>query len=322
MGSNMVRHTLGRSDGIEVVNVDKLTYAGNLDNLKDVVGNPRYTFVKADIADEKAMSAVFKKFSPQVVVNYAAETHVDRSIRTPNDFIVTDVIGTFTLLELSRAHRVERYVQISTDEVFGSTDGIWDEQTAFDPSSPYSASKAGADHLVRAYWKTYGFPAIVTHSCNFYGPNQYPEKLIPLFITNLIEGKKVPVYGDGEQVREWIYTADHCSAITAIIEHGKDGEVYNIGTGERKTNLEVTRTLLSLLGADDGMIEHVKDRPGHDRRYALDSSKLRSTLGWKPSFSFEQGIRMTVDWYRSNEWWWKKIKSGEFLKYYRTQYTQ
>lgn len=322
MGSNMIHYLLNQNDDVEIVNVDKLTYAGNLDNLKDIVGHPRYTFIKADIADEKAMSDVFKRFTPQVILNYAAETHVDRSISKPNDFIVTDVIGTFTLLEQCRAHNAKRFIQISTDEVFGSTDGIWNEQTAFDPSSPYSASKAGADHLVHAYWRTYGLPTIVTHSCNFYGPNQYPEKLIPLFITNLMEQKKVPIYGDGKQVREWIYTTDHCNAIATIMEHGKDGEVYNIGTGERKTNLDVTRALLSLLHVADDMIEYVNDRPGHDRRYALDSTKLRTTLGWKPDYTFERGLQNTVDWYRNNEWWWQKIKSGDFMNYYRAQYQQ
>jgi len=311
MGSNMVRYLLNKRQDIELLNVDKLTYAGNLDNLKDVTGHPQYSFVKADIADRGAMERVFKKLQPDVVINYAAETHVDRSIARPFDFAITDVIGTLTLLELSRLNGVTKYIQISTDEVFGSTnEGEWNESAPFDPSSPYSASKAGGDHLVHAYWKTYGFPGIVTHSCNCFGPYQYPEKIIPLFITNLLERKKVPVYGDGMQTREWIFVPDHCAAIEAILDHGVPGEAYNIGTGQRITNIELTRKILALLDATDDSIEHVKDRPGHDLRYALDATKLTGTLGWKPSISFDDGLRATVQWYREHEAWWKKIKTG------------
>ncbi len=321
MGSNMVRYLLNKRQDIELVNVDKLTYAGNLDNLKDVTGHPHYSFVKADIADREAMERVFKKFHPDVVINYAAETHVDRSISRPFDFAMTDVIGTLTLLESSRASGVTKFVQISTDEVYGSIeDGEWNESTPFDPSSPYSASKASGDHLVHAYWKTYGFPGIVTHSCNFFGPYQYPEKLIPLFITNLLEKKKIPVYGDGAQVREWIFVSDHCAAIESILDRGVAGESYNIGTGNRITNLELTKKLLATLDATDDSIEYVKDRPGHDRRYALDATKLKSTLGWKPIVSIDDGLRSTVQWYRDHEAWWHKIKSGEYLAYYKEQY--
>lgn len=323
MGSNMVRFLLNKYDDAFVVNLDKLTYAGNLDNLKDIVGHPRYVFVKADIADQSAIESVFREHRPECVLNYAAETHVDRSILDPSSFIRTDVFGTYTLLETSRRHHLKRYIQISTDEVYGSTDdGLFSETTPFDPSSPYAASKAGADHLVRAYWRTYQLPTIVTHSCNFFGPFQYPEKLIPLFITNLLEGQRVPVYGDGQQVREWIYVPDHCRAIDEILQHGQPGGVYNIGTGERFTNLEVTRKVLRLLGAGDDMIEHVKDRPGHDRRYAIDSTRLRTELGWEPLHTFDNGLVSTIRWYRENDWWWKKLKSGQYLEYYRAQYGQ
>lgn len=321
MGSNMVRFLLNKRHDIEILNIDKLTYAGNPENLKDIADNPRYSFLKADIADRDAMKQAFGKFRPEAVINYAAETHVDRSITHPFDFAVTDVIGTLTLLEFSRLFDVKKYIQISTDEVYGSVDTEeWNETAPFDPSSPYSASKAGGDHLVRAYWKTYGVPGIVTHSCNFYGPFQYPEKIIPLFITNLLERKKVPVYGDGAQVREWIFVPDHCSAIEAILDHGAAGDVYNIGTGFRVTNMELTDKIISLLGGTDDSIEFVKDRPGHDHRYALDSSKIRDTLGWKPLTSFDDGLRQTVQWYREHEPWWKRIKSGEYLKYYTEQY--
>ncbi|MBI4093020.1 MAG: dTDP-glucose 4,6-dehydratase [Candidatus Kerfeldbacteria bacterium] len=321
MGSNMIRFLLNKYDHAQVVNVDKLTYAGNLDNLKDIVGHPRYTFVKGDIADEATVENVFRQHRPEVVLNYAAETHVDRSILDPKAFIMTDVVGTFTLLEAARQHGVKRFVQISTDEVFGSTaDGQFTEATAFDPSSPYSASKAGADHLVRAYWRTYRTPTVVTHSCNFFGPYEYPEKLIPLFITNLLEGKKVPVYGDGRQVREWIYVPDHCRAVDAVMTAGQPGEVYNIGTGERLANIDVTRKILTILELSENMIDYVPDRPGHDLRYAIDSTKLRNELGWAPTRSFDQGLASTVRWYRENEWWWRKIKKGEYLEYYRQQY--
>ncbi|MBI4426490.1 MAG: dTDP-glucose 4,6-dehydratase [Candidatus Kerfeldbacteria bacterium] len=313
MGSNMVRFLLNKYADAMVVNLDKLTYAGNLDNLKDIVGHPRYVFVKGDIADEGVVERVFKQNRPEIVLNYAAETFVDRSIHDPKPFIITDVVGTYTLLETARRHGVKKYVQISTDEVFGSTqDGLFTEQSPFDPSSPYSASKAGADHLVRSYWRTYGLPTIVTNSCNFFGPYQYPEKLIPLFITNLLEGKKVSVYGDGQHVREWIYVPDHCAAIDSIITTGRPGEVYNIGTGERLTNIEVTRKILPLLGLRENVIEFVKDRPGHDRRYALDSTKIKTELGWAPTRTFDQGLISTVRWYRENEWWWKKLKDGSF----------
>jgi len=319
MGSNFIRYMLATYSEYEVVNLDKLTYAGNLANLKDVDGNPRYRFIRGDIADTATVAEAVK--GVDVIVNYAAETHVDRSILDPQAFIVTDVLGTYKLLEAVRQNKISRFIQISTDEVFGSiADGEFHETSPFAPNSPYSASKAGGDHLCRAYVKTYGAPLIVTHSCNFFGPYQYPEKLLPLFITNLLEGKKVPLYGDGKNVREWIYTEDHCRAIDAIIHKGKIGEVYNIGTGDRFTNIELTTMVLAALGKGDEMIESVKDRPGHDRRYAIDSKKIRTELGWKPQYVFKDALAKTIEWYKENEAWWKPIKSGKYLAYYKKQY--
>lgn len=251
------------------------------------------------------------------IFNYSAETHVDRSILKPEAFIKTDVFGTFTLLEAARQYNVAQYIQISTDEVYGSIkEGLFNENSPFEPNSPYSASKASADLLCRAYFKTFNLPIIITHSCNFYGPNQYPEKLIPLFITNLLENKKVPVYGKGNQTREWIFTEDYCRAIDLIIQKGEPGETYNIGTGYRRKNIEVTQFILSELGFGQEMIEYVEDRPGHDLRYALNSKKLLK-LGWAPFLSFEEGLCRTIKWYQENREWWQKLKSGEYLKYYK-----
>ncbi|MFA6512085.1 MAG: dTDP-glucose 4,6-dehydratase [Patescibacteria group bacterium] len=323
MGSNAIRYFLKHRPDIEIVNLDKLTYAGNLANLKDLEDDPRYRFVQGDIANEIAVEEVFATHQFDAVINYAAETHVDRSILDPDAFIFTDVIGTYRLLEAVKRHKVPRFIQISTDEVYGAVPkGETDEEAAFRPSSPYSASKAGADHLIEAYIKTFEVPAIITHSCNFFGPYQYPEKLIPLFITNLLEDKKVPVYGDGKQVREWIYTEDHCHAILTILEKGELGQTYNIGTGERINNIEFTQKLLELLELGEDMIEHVKDRPAHDVRYAIDSGKLRKKLDWKPDVSFEEGVKRTVEWYKANEDWWKPIKTGAYLDYYKQQYEQ
>lgn len=319
MGSNFIRHILKKHPDWQVVNLDKLTYAGNLKNLAEVAQNKNYSFLKGDIANredvEKAIGDGVDK-----IINYAAETHVDRSILEPDAFIKTDIFGTYTLLEAVRKYNVAQYIQISTDEVFGSIkEGAFDEQSPFEPNSPYSASKAGADHLCRAYFQTYGAPVIVTHSCNFYGPNQYPEKLIPLFVTNLLADKKVPLYGQGQQVREWIFTADHCAAIETLMEKGQSGEVYNIGTGDEKTNREITDFILRELGFGEEMIEYVKDRPGHDWRYAINSQKLRG-LGWAPRVSWEEGLRRTISWYKENEAWWQPLKSGQYLEYYKKQY--
>ena len=318
MGSNFVRYIINKYPDYSVINFDKLTYAGNKENLADLTGNPHYSFVQGDIANEVQVGKVMP--GVDVIVNYAAETHVDRSIMNPRDFLLTDVIGTYTLLEACRKNGIQKYIQISTDEVFGSiAKGKFTEKSPFEPNSPYSASKAGGDHLVRAYQVTYNVPTIVTHSCNFYGPYQYPEKLIPLFITNLLEGKKVPLYGDGKNIREWIYTEDHCSAIDFILHHGAIGEVYNIGTGNEKTNFEITQLLLKILEKGEEMIQYVKDRAGHDRRYAIDNSKLLA-LGWQPQVDFKEGLVKTAEWYKNNQAWWQKIKSGEYLKYYQEQY--
>lgn len=321
MGSNMVRFLLNKYDDASVVNVDKLTYSGNLDNLKDIVGHPRYAFVRADISDRATMEGVFREHQPEYVLNYAAETHVDRSILEPGQFIFTDVVGTYTLLDVAREHAIKKYIQISTDEVFGSIEnGEFTEQSSFQPSSPYSASKAGADHLVAAYWKTFRTPTIGTHSCNVFGPYQHPEKFIPLLITNLLEKKKFPLYGDGLNVREWIYIPDHCLAVDQVLQRGVPGKTYNIGSGERLTNLEVVQKVLTILTLDQGMIERVRDRPGHDRRYALDSTTLRTELGWKPTRTFDHGLVATIRWYRQNEWWWRKVKNDAFRAYERRQY--
>ncbi|HNT30239.1 MAG TPA: dTDP-glucose 4,6-dehydratase [bacterium] len=309
MGSNFIRHILNSYLEYQVINVDKLTYAGNPENLRDLEQNPRYRFVQGDIRDKELMALLFSEVD--AVINYAAETHVDRSIAEPGEFLYTDVIGTYTLLECLREHEgVKKYIQISTDEVFGSiADGEFHERSPFEPNSPYSASKAGGDLLCRAYQVTYGVPVIVTHSCNFYGPYQYPEKLIPLFITNLLEGKKVPLYADGSNVREWIFTEDHCRAVDLILHKGVIGEVYNIGTGYRLSNLEITKQLLALLDKSEDMIAYVQDRPGHDFRYAIDTGKIRTELGFTPVNSFAQGLEKTVRWYTEHRDWWKPLKA-------------
>lgn len=320
MGSNFIHYILKKYPDYEVINLDKLTYAGNLENLKDVESNPNYQFVKGDITDAAIVFDLISKVD--AVVNYAAETHVDRSILEPRSFAETDVLGTLTILNAIREQGNKvKLIQISTDEVFGSIEsGKFTENSPFEPNSPYAASKAGGDLMCRAFFMTYQAPVIVTHSCNFYGPYHYPEKLIPLAITNLLEGKKVPVYGNGMQVREWIYTEDHCRAVDVILHNGKVGEVYNIGTEDERHNIETVKLILSKLEMDDSFIEYVTDRPGHDRRYSLDVSKLKNELGWKPEVSFEQGVKRTIEWFKNNEEWWKKLKNGEYKKYYEEQY--
>lgn len=318
MGSNFVKYILNKYPDYEVINLDKLTYAGNLENLKEVENNTRYRFIKGDIADEKVVDKLVNEVD--VLINFAAETHVDRSILNPKDFVVTDVIGTHTLLEAVKKYG-KKLIQISTDEVYGSTEkGDFTEESPLEPNSPYSASKAGGDLLCRSYVKTFNTAVILIRSCNFYGPNQYPEKVIPLFITNLLEGKKVPLYGDGLNVREWIYTQDYCEGLDLVLHQGKTGEIYNISSEEEITNLDLTKIILQELGKNEEFIEYVKDRPGHDRRYSVDSSKLRKELGWEPKFKFAEGIKRTIEWYKNNESWWKPLKSGEYLKYYREQY--
>ena len=320
IGSNFVRFMLRRYDDLEVVNLDKLTYAGNLENLRDIEDDARYTFVKGDICDAAVVRAALQ--GADAVVNFAAETHVDRSISGPQDFISTDVLGTHTLLEAVRELAIARYVQISTDEVYGSTEtGSFTEESDLVPSSPYSASKAGADLLVLAYHRTYGAPVLITRSSNNFGPWQYPEKIIPLFIINAIDDQALPVYGDGLNVRDWLYVDDNCAGIDAVLRKGALGEVYNIGGGNEVRNLALTRQILELLGKSPELIRFVADRPGHDRRYSIDCGKLQA-LGWRPATPFETGLERTVSWYRDNPPWWRKIKSGEWREYYEQQYRE
>ncbi len=319
IGSNFIRYILNKYPDYQVVNLDKLTYCGNLDNLKDIENDPRYEFIRGDICDKKLVDEVFAR-GIDGVTNFAAETHVDRSILDPEAFIKTDVLGTHVLLEAARKFNIKKYVQISTDECYGSIkEGSSKETDIVVPRSPYSASKTAGDLLVLSYFTTYGLPVLVTRGSNTYGGWQYPEKLIPLFVTNLLEGKKVPLYGDGLNIRDWIYVLDHCSGIDTVLHGGKVGEIYNIGGGNEKTNLEITKIVLGQLGKDESSIKYVKDRPGHDRRYSLDTSKIKE-LGWQSKYSFEGAMRETIDWYKNNQWWWKKIKSGEYLEYYKKQY--
>jgi len=318
IGSHFVRHLLRTHPDYRVVNLDKLTYAGNPANLADVAGDPRYRFVHGDISDAALVREVMA--GCDAVVNFAAESHVDRSIEDAGDFIRTDVYGTWVLLEAARAHRVGRYLQVSTDEVYGSiAHGAFREADPLRPSSPYSASKAGGDHMVLAYWTTHRIPALVTRASNNFGPNQYPEKIIPLFITNAIDGEPLPLYGDGRQVRDWLYVLDHCAALDLVLHKGAEGEVYNVGGGHELENVTLTRRILGLLDKPESLIRPVADRPGHDRRYAVDTAKLRA-LGWQAGHAFEAALAATVAWYRANEAWWRPLKSGEFGAYYRRQY--
>ncbi|GBD95025.1 dTDP-glucose 4,6-dehydratase [bacterium BMS3Abin05] len=318
IGSNFIHYLLKKYSEIEIINLDKLTYAGNLDNLKDIENEARYRFVKGDICDTKIVEPLVK--ACDVVVNFAAESHVDRSIGRPDDFIQTDVFGTFVLLEASRKYGIEKFIQISTDEVYGSTLGeSFKESDPLMPSSPYSASKAGADRLAYSYFVTYNLPVIVTRCSNNFGPYQYPEKLIPLFVTNAIENKKLPIYGDGKNVRDWIFVEDHCSAIDTVMQKGENGEVYNIGAGNEKNNLEITDYILKKLGKSGDLMLFVDDRLGHDRRYSLNWDKTKK-LGWKPFMSFEEAMDKTIDWYLENRWWWEKLKSGDYLEFYKKHY--
>jgi len=304
--------------GAEVVNLDRLTYAGNPANVADVADHPAYSFVHADIADSAAVAGAIA--GCDAVVNFAAESHVDRSILEPEGFIRTDVLGTATLLQAAREEDVGRFVQVSTDEVYGSIeDGVFRETDPLRPSSPYSASKAGGDLQVLAWHHTFGLDAVITRGSNTFGPRQYPEKLIPLFVTNALDGLELPVYGDGMQVRDWIYVDDHCSGIWAVMERGAPGEAYNVGGGNERPNIEITRRVLELTGRDESLVRHVTDRPGHDRRYALDTTRLRS-LGWAPEHEFDQALARTVEWYRERRDWWEPIRSGEYRAYYEAQY--
>ncbi|MBI4880109.1 MAG: dTDP-glucose 4,6-dehydratase [Planctomycetes bacterium] len=323
IGSNFVRHVLARTAQYRVVNLDLLTYAGNLENLKDVERDERYAFVKADIADARAVERVFAEHAVDLVVNFAAESHVDRSIVDPEVFVRTNVLGTQVLLDRARAAGVERYLQVSTDEVYGSLgpqDKAFTEEHPIRPSSPYSASKAGADHLVHAVAHTFGLPAVITRCSNNYGPYQFPEKLIPLMISNALEGKELPVYGDGKNVRDWLHVDDHCSAILRALEAGKAGAVYNIGGASEMENIEVVRLILRAVNRPESLIRFVKDRPGHDRRYAIDAARIRQELGWEPACRFQDGIAETVRWYLEHRDWWERVKAGEYRKYYEMMY--
>ncbi len=323
IGSNFIHYWLREHPEDSVVNLDKLTYAGNLENLTEVEKNPNYQFVRGDICDPEVVNPLVHE--ADIVVHFAAESHVDRSIMEPGVFVQTNAVGTQVLLNAALEYKT-RFHHVSTDEVYGSlklgSDTKFDENTRYDPHSPYSASKAASDHLVRAYHDTYGLPVTLSNCTNNYGPWHFPEKMIPLFITHLLEGEKVPVYGEGINVRDWLYVEDHCRAIDRIITDGKIGETYCIGGGAEKNNMEVTKLLLKLLGRDESFIEFVKDRPGHDLRYAMDYSKITKELGWKPSVTFEEGIQKTIDWFKEHREWAKRCTSGDYQKYYEQQYEQ
>ena len=309
IGSCFVRHMLKKYPDYKIINLDALTYAGNIENLNDIKGNPNYTFIHGNICDKKLVSQITEEVD--CIVNFAAESHVDRSILTPEIFIETNVAGTLNLLENAKKHNTQRYLQVSTDEVYGTLGktGYFYETTPLAPNSPYSASKASADMLVRAYFETYKAPVLTTRCSNNYGPYQYPEKLIPFFISKLLKGEKVPVYGDGLNVRDWLYVYDHCEAIDTVLHKGKTGEVYNVGGHNEKTNLEITKIILREMGKDESSIEYVQDRLGHDRRYAIDNNKITTQLGWKPSLTFEEGIKVTINWYLNNQDWIKSIEN-------------
>ena len=321
IGSNFVRYALGTHADWHVTTLDKLTYAGRRENLHDVMDHPRHSFVHGDILDAAVSGPLVERAG--LVVHFAAETHVDRSIRAAADFIRTDVEGTFVLLEAARrATGLRRFVQISTDEVYGSVPaGASRETDELKPRNPYAASKAGADRLAYSYWATHGVPVVVTRASNNYGPYQFPEKVIPLFVTNAVDDIPVPLYGDGRNVRDWIHVDDHCRALDVVISHGTDGEVYNIGGGNEVANIDLTHSILALAGKSSSLIRPVPDRPGHDRRYCLDTNKVQA-LGWTPQVSFEAGLRNTVEWYQRNEWWWRPVKEADprFRSYYETQY--
>ncbi len=320
IGSNFVRYLLETDPQVRVINFDKLTYAGNLANLSDLAEDPRYRFVHGDVADRDLVRKVVPGVA--VIFHFAAESHVDRSIQDSGPFVRTNVLGTQVLLDAAREFSVPRFIQVSTDEVYGSlgATGWFTEETALAPNSPYSASKAAGDLLVRSYVHTFGLPAIVTRCSNNYGPYQFPEKLIPLFINNLLQDQPIPVYGDGQNVRDWIYVRDHCTALERVWRAGRPGEVYNVGGECERTNLQITHALLDALGKPRSLIRYVKDRPGHDRRYAIDCSKIKRELGWQPAVSFETGLQETIRWYQDHADWVQNIRTGEYLKYYEKQY--
>ena len=312
IGSNFVRYMLNKHQDYKIVNLDLLTYAGNIKSLDDVKDNPNYLFVKGDIADNKLVDKIVSDNKIDVIINFAAESHVDRSITNPDIFVKTNVLGTQNLLEVAKKYKTEKFFQISTDEVYGSLGktGFFTEKTPLSPNSPYSASKASADLLVMAYHHTFGLNVNITRCSNNYGPYQFPEKLIPLFITNALDNKQVPLYGDGLNIRDWLFVEDHCSAIDTVLHKGKNGEIYNVGGNNEKTNKYITDTILKYLGKDSSLIKYVADRLGHDRRYAIDATKIKEELGWEPKYKFEQAIEKTIEWYLNNKDWWEKLRSN------------
>ena len=325
IGANFIHYMLKEHPSYQIVCLDALTYAGNMETLAPVIDNPNFTFVKGDIADREFVDNLFIAEKPDIIVNFAAESHVDRSIENPDVFLQTNIIGTSVLLDACRKYGIKRYHQVSTDEVYGDLpldrpDLFFTEETPIHTSSPYSASKASADLLVQAYHRTYKLPVTISRCSNNYGPYHFPEKLIPLMIANALNNKKLPVYGTGENVRDWLYVEDHCSAIDLIIHNGKIGEVYNIGGHNERTNLEVVKTILRELGKEESLIEYVSDRPGHDRRYAIDPTKIKTELGWEPTTLFDEGIKKTIQWYVDNKIWWKRIISGEYQDYYEKMF--
>jgi len=322
IGSNFVRYMVNKYPNYNIVNLDLLTYAGNLENLKDIENAPNYKFVRGDIADREFINGLFQEEKFDYVLNFAAESHVDRSITDPGIFVQTNIQGTLALLDAAKTLGVKKYLQVSTDEVYGTLGetGYFTEETPLAANSPYSASKAGADLLVRAYNETFGLPVNITRCSNNYGPFHFPEKLIPLMIINALNDKELPVYGDGLNVRDWLHVEDHCQAIDLVLHNGRDGEVYNVGGNNERTNIEIVKTILKALDKPESLIKYVKDRPGHDRRYAIDATKLRTELGWTPKYTFETGIKQTIQWYLDNKDWWENIISGEYQDYFKSQY--
>ncbi|QGQ98468.1 dTDP-glucose 4,6-dehydratase [Paenibacillus psychroresistens] len=321
IGSNFIMYILQKHPSVSIINLDALTYAGNLENLESVQDDPRYKFIKGDITDNKLVDEIFES-GIDYVVHFAAESHVDRSILDASIFVKTNVMGTQVLLDAAKRYGVTKFVHVSTDEVYGSlgATGLFLEDTPLAPNSPYSASKAGSDLLVRAYHETFGLPVNITRCSNNYGPFQFPEKLIPLMIANALSDKSLPVYGDGLNIRDWLYVEDHCSAIDLVVHQGELGEVYNIGGNNERTNIQIVKTVLTELGKSESLIEYVQDRLGHDRRYGIDATKITQQLGWKPQFDFEKGMPKTIQWYLDNQSWWKRIQSGEYEEYYTKQY--
>lgn len=323
IGSNFINYILDSRDDIFIINLDKLTYAGNLQNLKSVELHPNYTFVKGDIVNDELVTYLFQKYEVTHVINFAAESHVDRSILGSEIFFRTNVLGTNVLLENAKRFGVEKFIQISTDEVYGSLgpEGQFEETTPLQPNSPYAASKAAADLMALAFHHTYHVPVVITRCSNNYGQYQFPEKLIPLMIINSLNNKKLPVYGDGLNVRDWIYVIDHNKAVELVLDEGKVGEIYNVGANTEKPNIEIVKLVLKQLGKSETLIEYVKDRPGHDRRYAINSSKIKKELGWEAAHSFEDAMKDTINWFKDNEKWWKEIISGDYQNYYKLQYS-